>query len=131
MPRVDQVEDAGNASTRREVRLGDRPQLRDRLTAASRIAVTRQIGEMDAPASGASAASIELEAVQVRQPGLAGRRARARQGALLGERIDERRLPDVRSAHERDVRHIVARYTVRGRCTRDEPGRQQLHVNDE
>ena len=51
--------------------------------------------------------------------------------AATGQIVEQRRLPDVRPADERDVRHIVARNPVSARCTRDEPGCKQLHVNDE
>src|SRR5207302_6073463 len=58
---------------RGEIRLRDPAQLRDRFPAASRVAVTRQIDEIDTPASRAARTAVEIEAIQVREPGLAGR----------------------------------------------------------
>src|SRR5262249_38706899 len=105
-----------------EVLFRDSAQLRDGIRSTSRVAVARQIDEMNAPASRAAGTAVKIEPVQVREPRLAGCRARARQGALLRERIDKRRLSDVRPADERDVRHAVARYAFSAHRAGDEPG---------
>ena len=93
------------------VLLGDRRQLGSRVVSAPRVAVAGQIHEVDAPAPEPAGAALERDPIEVDQPGLAGRRARA--GDLRpAERVDQARLADVGSARQGDPRDLVARNAV-------------------
>jgi hypothetical protein len=61
------------------------------------------------------------DAIDVREPGLAGCRAGARD-FLPDQRVDQARLPDIRTPHERDFRPAVAGEVGRAGAARDESG---------
>ena len=67
-----------------------------RRRAAARVSVARQIHEVERRARPAGSTPVE-----VHQPGLAGRRARARD-LRAAQRVDQARLADVRAADQRD-----------------------------
>ena len=91
-----------------EVRFRHRPQFVRRLRAAPRVAVARQVHEVQGPPPRAPRASLEPDPIEVRQPGLAGRRARARD-LRPAQRVDQGRLADIRPAGQRDLRETVVR----------------------
>ena len=79
------------------------------LSAAARVTVPRQIDEIE------RGRRAPLDAIKVRQPRLARCRARSRH-PLPDERVDERRLADIRAADERNLRSGIARKIVRDGC---------------
>src|SRR5207245_8861139 len=83
-----------------------------RVFPAPRVPVARQIHEIQR-------AALARDAVDVRQPRFARRRARARQ-APANERVDQARLADVRASHQRDLGQIVLREVARGGGAYDE-----------
>src|SRR3954447_25146280 len=114
------MEDPGDRMIAAEVRFRDRAQFPDGVAPAARVAVTRQVGEIDGPLSRTARTPVDSHLVQVGEPRLAGGRARARDVALH-ERINQRRLADVGPSDHRYVRYVVVRDAVRGRGTRHEP----------
>ena len=71
--------------------------------AAPRVAVSRQIDEVQRSIVRGRLASVERDAIDVGQPRLARRRAGARD-LRPAQRVDQARLADVRSSGERDLR---------------------------
>ncbi len=120
VPRVDQVQDTGHAIPRGrrafparcigvfEIGSGDARQLGDRVTATAGVSISWQVGQIQAPATRATRASVDGDSIQIGQTGLAGRRARPRERAAH-ERIDHRRLANVGTPDQRDVRDPVGR----------------------
>ena len=98
---------AAARTPRRHDRLERQPRVsasnsRAALRAAARVAVSRQIHQVERRGAAAR------DAVHVRQPRLARRRARARD-ALPDQRVDQARLADVRAADHRHFRQAIAR----------------------
>jgi hypothetical protein len=81
-----------------------------------RKTVSRQIHEIERPRA------LALDAIDVRQPRLARRGARPRH-APAHQRVDQRRLADVRSSDQRDLRRTVARKILRRSGAPNEGGR--------
>ena len=98
-----------------------RRQLDDRFAAAPGVAVARQVREVEAPVPGTARAPFDRHLVQVGQPGLAGRRARARH-LDARQRVEQRRLADIGSPDERHVRYPVMRDASSIRGAGDESG---------
>src|SRR2546426_7897039 len=84
-----------------------------RVFAAPRISVPGEIHQIQRRTTPAR------DAIDVRQPRLARRRARARE-APTNERVDQARLADVRPSHQRDFRQVVQREVARGGGAYDE-----------
>ena len=82
---------------------------------AASVTITGEIHEVERPAASSR------DAIDVREPGLAGCRAGARD-LLPDQRVDQARLPDIRTPHERDFRQAVAGEIGRACGARDEGG---------
>jgi hypothetical protein len=119
MPRVHDVDDERDARRAGEIRLRHPREFIDGLRAAPGVAVAGQIGEIYRPPAGTARTAFRGDPIQVRQAGLARRRTRPRE-LRARQRVDERRLADVRAADERDVRETVFRDRVGVRGARDE-----------
>ena len=92
----------------------------DGRVAPSRIPVAGQVCEIDRPAAGTARPAVYPDPIQIRQAGLAWRRARPRERCPR-QRVDERRLSDIRPTDERDVRDSIFRNRVAADRTDDEP----------
>ena len=84
------------------------------VTAAS-VAIAGEIHEVERRAASSR------DAIDVREPGLSRGRAGARD-LLSDRRIDQARLPDIRTAHEGNFRQAVAGEIGRPGAARDEGG---------
>lgn len=95
------------------------------------IAVARQVNEIEAPSTRPASPAINDETEDVRQPGLARGRARARHLAP-DERVQQRRFADVGSPCERDLTESIGwnagRVATRGGA-RDEIGLKQSQLS--
>jgi len=108
-------EHCGEIAIAREQRRGQRVEFLRRLPAAPGVAVPRQVYQVK------RLRGSTRNAVQIREPRLAGRRARARQ-ALANQRVDQARFADVRSSDERDPREAVVGNIARGGRASNECG---------
>jgi hypothetical protein len=86
-----------------------------RVSPAARVAIPREIYEAERLAVSSG------DAVDVRQPGLAGGRAGSRD-PLPDQRVDQARLADIRTPDERDFPPEVGGKVCRTRGARDERG---------
>jgi hypothetical protein len=79
------------------------------------VTVSREIHEVE------RLAAASHDAIDVREPGLAGGRAGPRD-PLSDQRVDQARLADVRASDERNLRQTVSREIVCACGARDERG---------
>src|SRR5258708_2011691 len=107
MPRVDEVQHAGEAAARTgpgvEVFARERLERLDRLLAPARVTIARQVDQIERTRAQLTIRSQRLDQVVVCEARFSGSGAGSCDG-LPDERVDERRLPDIGAADQRDFR---------------------------
>ena len=99
------------------------------IPAAARVAVSRQIDEVDAPRRQSTLAAFGRHPVDVGMPGLTGRGTGPRERAAH-QCVQQARFADIRSSEKRELRKLVAQHAVSrptGRRAGDKVGAENLH----